>query len=286
MNDNMDNEDIEIKVLLEAVRLKYGYDFTQYASASVSRRVKKALSESGLEKISEMIPRIIYDRKFFNSFVRNLSINVTEMFRDPLFYCELRERVIPYLQTFPHIKIWSAGVSSGEEVYSLAILLKEEGLYDRSMVYATDFNDIVLESAEKGIYPADNIQKSTKNYQKAGGRESFGKYYHADYGSAIFDRSLKKNIVFANHNLVTDSGFGEMNLILCRNVMIYFNLELQNHVFQLFDSSLCNNGFLCLGSKETIDLSVIADAYMPVSKKHRIYQKKIHRQGGTLKNAE
>ncbi|MCP3873231.1 MAG: protein-glutamate O-methyltransferase CheR [Desulfobacteraceae bacterium] len=270
----MNNEDIEIMALLKAVRLKYGYDFSQYAGASLTRRIKKCLADSGLKYISEMIPLILYRKAFFDTFLNNFTVNVTEMFRDPLFFLSLRKKVVPYLHTYPFIKVWSVGVSTGEEVYSLAILLKEEGLYEKCLIYATDFNDTVLETARKGIYPAENIKKSTQNYQKAGGVNSFGTYYHADYNSVIFDRSIKKNIVFANHNLAIDSVFGEMNLILCRNVLIYFNRDLQERVLRLFDESLCNNGFLSLGSKETLNFSTIADYYTPVVKKHRIYQKK------------
>lgn len=271
---NSENEDIEIKLLIEAIKLKYGYDFSRYALASLTRRIKKGLAESGFGKISELIPPLLYDKPFFNDFVQNLSVNVTEMFRNPLVYRAIREKVVPYLKTFPFVKIWSAGTATGEEVYSLAILLKEEGIYDRCLIYATDFNDTVLESAQKGIYPAANIKLSTENYQKAGGKESFGRYYHAAYNSAILDRKLKKNIVFANHNLVTDSVFGEMHFILCRNVMIYFNLELQNRVLNLFNNSLCPNGFLCLGSKESIDFSKISNKFVSIDKKMKIYQKK------------
>jgi chemotaxis protein methyltransferase CheR len=270
----MDNKDIEIKLLLEAILLKYGYDFRQYADASLTRRIKKGLSETNLDNISEMIPHIIHDKAFFNSFLHNLSVNVTQMFRDPLFFLSFRKKVVPYLKTFPFIKVWSVGTSSGEEVYSLAIILKEEGLYEKSLIYATDFNDTVLEKAKKGIYPVDDIKKSTLNYQESGGKKSFASYYHSDNSSVIFDQSLKKNIVFANYNLVTDNVFGEMNLIFCRNVMIYFNRELQDRVLTLFKDSLCNNGFLCLGNRETIDFSSIAESFVPVVKKHRIFQKK------------
>jgi chemotaxis protein methyltransferase CheR len=270
----MDNQDIEIKLLIDAIRLKYGYDFRQYSGASLTRRVKKGLAGTDFKNISEMIPQIIHDKAFFNSFLSNLSVNVTKMFRDPLFFLSFREKVVPYLKTFPFIKVWSVGASTGEEVYSLAIVLKEEGLYEKSLIYATDFNDTVLSIAKKGIYSNEDIKKSTLNYQKAGGKNSFASYYHADYDSVIFDRALKKNIVFANHNLVTDSVFGEMNLIFCRNVLIYFNKDLQNKVFNLFSESLCNNGFLCLGSKESISFSDIADSFVPVVKKQRIFQKK------------
>jgi len=274
----LNDQEIEIQLLIEAIKLKYGYDFSGYSKASLTRRILKGLSESSCKKVSELIPLIIHDKNFFYTFALNLSVNVTSMFRDPPFYKQIRETIIPYLKTFPFIKVWSAGVASGEELYSMAILLKEEGLYDKALLYATDFNDAVLQNAEKAIYPADEIKKSTKNYQASGGKESFGDYYHADYKSVIFDRALKKNVVFANHNLVTDGVFGEMHLILCRNVLIYFNTDLQNRVLNLFDDSLCPNGFLCLGTKETLEFSDIDEFYTPVAKKQRIYQKKIVRQ--------
>ncbi|MBF0203258.1 MAG: protein-glutamate O-methyltransferase CheR [Desulfamplus sp.] len=230
----IDYEDIEIKLVLEAVRLRYGYDFTNYAYASMKRRLKKTLEESSMKRFSDMIPMLIQDKNFFRLFLKNISVNVTEMFRDPHFFLSIRQQVVPYLKTYPFIKIWSAGVSTGEEVYSLAILLREEGIYDNCIIYATDFNDNVLETARNGIYPEKDMQLNTSNYQKAGGKESFASYYHADYNSVIFDNSLKKNIVFANHNLVSDGVFGEMNMILCRNVIIYFNRTLQNNVLKLF----------------------------------------------------
>ena len=267
-----DKEDIEIKILLEAVRLRHGYDFRQYAAASLARRIRKCLSDSGLSRISDMIPLIIHDKDFFQGFLHNLSVNVTQMFRDPNFFLTLRRQIVPYLDTFPFIKIWSVGVASGEEVYSLAIILKEEGVYKKALIYATDFNDTVLNRAQKGIYSADSIQTSTVNYQKAGGKTSFAEYYHADYDSVILDRSLKKNIVFANHNLATDSVFGEMNLILCRNVLIYFNKDLQDRVLELLRASLRPHGFLCLGTRESVEFSRVAHDFEPVDKTQRIFQ--------------
>ncbi len=267
-----DKEDIEIKILLEAVRLRHGYDFRQYAAASLARRIRKCLSDSGLSRISDMIPLIIHDKDFFQGFLHNLSVNVTQMFRDPNFFLTLRRKIVPYLDTFPFIKIWSVGVASGEEVYSLAIILKEEGVYKKALIYATDFNDTVLNRAQKGIYSADSIQTSTVNYQKAGGKTSFAEYYHADYDSVILDRSLKKNIVFANHNLATDSVFGEMNLILCRNVLIYFNKDLQDRVLELLRASLRPHGFLCLGTRESVEFSRVAHDFEPVDKTQRIFQ--------------
>lgn len=270
----MDSEELEITLLLDAILGRYGYDFRGYARASLTRRIRKGMEESGCTRISELIPRVIHDKSFFLSFVRHLSVHVTEMFRDPSFFKALREEVAPYLATFPFIKVWSAGIATGEEVYSLAILLKEEGVYDKTRIYATDMSDIVLKKAQKGIYPIEMIKKSTRNYQLSGGRSSFGNYYHADYHSAIFDRSLKENIVFANHNVVSDSVFGEMNLILCRNVLIYFDVNLQNRVLQLFYDSLRPNGFLCLGSKETLEFSEVKDSFTPIAGDQKIFQKK------------
>ena len=268
------NEEIEIKLLITAIKLKYGYDFSHYSKASFNRRIRQGLKQSEFNNISELIPKIIYNKSFFAEFVENLSVNVTEMFRNPQVYRIIRKKIIPYLKHLPFIKIWSAGISTGEEVYSLAILLKEEGIYNKSLIYATDFNDAILKKAKKGIYPIRKIKQNTKNYQESGGKESFADYYHADYNSVIFDRKLKENIVFANHDLVTDNVFGEMDLIFCRNVLIYFDNKLQNHVLQLFEKSLCQNGFLCLGTKETIDYSDISSLFVKIDNKMKIYQKK------------
>lgn len=271
----MDIEEVEIDLLLDAMLKRYGYDFRGYARASLTRRIHKGLEEAGLARISDLIPEIVHSKEFFTRFVRNLSIPVTEMFRDPDFFKALRREVIPYLKTFPFVKIWSAGVATGEEVYSLAILLKEEGVYERVRIYATDFSDSALEKAKKGIYSAELIKQSTRNYQASGGKNSFGEYYYAEYDSAIFDRSLRENIVFANHNLATDSVFGEMHMILCRNVLIYFDMDLQNRALRLFSESLRMNGFLCLGSKETIDFAEIKDEFIDCCKRQKIYQKKL-----------
>jgi chemotaxis protein methyltransferase CheR len=271
----LENKDIEIQMLLEAIYLKYGFDFRSYARASVKRRILHRLVNSGMENISAMQHRILNDADFFNTLLLDLSINFSEMFRDPSFYLALRKKVIPVLKTFPFIKIWNAGCSSGEEVYSTAILLKEEGLYKRSQIYATDFNDVILQKAKEGIFPVDRIKEYTTNYQKSGGKKSFADYYNAKYEYAAISQSLKKNIVFANHNLVTDGVFGEMNLIMCRNVLIYFNRELQNHVFQLFHSSMTRYGFLCLGSKEDLNFSNVRDSFENFDKKEKIYKKKL-----------
>ncbi len=277
MTDFKDNDtqNIEIELLLEAIYRKYGYDFRDYSRAHVKRRILHRLVDSGLKSVSEIQGQILYDKKCFEKLIKDLSINVTEMFRDPNFYKTVRQEVIPVLKTYPYIKIWHAGCSTGEEVYSFAIMLKEEGLYNRTQIYATDFNRSVIEIAKKGIYSIENIKNYTVNYQKSGGKSSFSDYYIAKYDSVILDQSLKQNIVFAEHNLVTDSVFAEVNMIVCRNVLIYFNRELQNKVLRLFDESLVKGGFLGLGSKETIMFSEINSHYDVVSEKEKIYKKKI-----------
>jgi chemotaxis protein methyltransferase CheR len=268
-----ENEKTEMQLLLEAIYLKYGYDFRDYAKASIRRRILRMLSLSGLKTISEMQHKLLYDKEFFETLLMDLSINVTEMFRDPSFYRALREKVIPELKKFSFIKIWHAGCATGEEVYSMAILLKEEGLYEKARIYATDFNEEIIKKAKEGIYAVDRMKEYTCNYQKAGGLASFADYYTARYDHAIMNTFLKKNIIFADHNLVTDAVFGEMNLILCRNVLIYFNRELQNRVFRLFRDSLCKDGFLCLGAKESVRFSEYSDEFEDVVKKEKIYRK-------------
>ncbi|MDP2724101.1 MAG: protein-glutamate O-methyltransferase CheR [Bacteroidales bacterium] len=279
MNSGIDDTNqtinIEIDLILDAIFQKYGYDFRNYSRAHVKRRLLHRLSSSHFKSISQMQHEVLHDPMFFQEILKDLSINVTEMFRDPKFYLALRQEVIPLLKTYPFIKVWHAGCSTGEEVYSFAIVLKEEGLYDRVQIYATDFNRNVLETAKKGIYPINRIKEFTANYQQAGGKQSFSDYYMADYNSVIFDQSLKKNIVFAEHNLVTDSVFAEVNIIICRNVLIYFNRDLQNKVFSLFTESLINGGFLCLGSKETIQFSNNAPQYDILNPHEKLYKKRI-----------
>lgn len=266
---------IEIELLLEAIYQRHGYDFRGYSAAHLKRRLLNKMNQENLKSLSEMQHLVLHDPHFFESLLKDLSINVTEMFRDPAFYMAFRQEVVPILKTYPFFKIWHAGCASGEEVYSLAILLKEEGIYNRAQIYATDFNVNIIEVAKKGIYPIDRIKDYTLNYQKAGGKHSFTDYYLAKYNSAIIDQSLKKNIVFAEHNLVTDTVFAEMHVIICRNVLIYFNRELQNKVLNLFDESLVHGGYLGLGSKETIQFSDQKDHYESISKEMKIYKKKV-----------
>lgn len=273
-NELIENERLEISLLLEAIYRKYGYDFRNYASAHTKRRLQHRLMLDDLRNYSEMQHRVIHDEVFFNKLLLDLSINVTEMFRDPWVYAKVRELVLPHLQTYPFIKVWHAGCSAGQEVYSMGILLEEEGLKDRAQIYATDFNELILEKAKAGIYPMDVVREYTANYQKAGGKHSFSDYYTANYENVVIKQSLKDKVLFSSHNLVTDGVFGEMNLIFCRNVLIYFDRELQNRVFDLFYESLSPGGFLCLGSKESLKFSNVHDKFEPVSERERIFRKK------------
>ncbi|MBF0537911.1 MAG: protein-glutamate O-methyltransferase CheR [Nitrospirae bacterium] len=273
VDDARENEDIEVRILLEAIYLKYGYDFRNYARASLKRRIAQRVALSGLEKVSDLIHRVLYDRDFFDSFLNDLSIKVTEMFRDPSLFLAMRNQIIPLLRELPFIKVWIAGCSTGEEVYSMAILLTEEKVYEKTRIYATDFSEAALNKAKDGIYNISDMKKYTSNYQQAGGVESFSGYFVAKYDSAIMNQALKKNITFSKHNLVTDGVFGEMNLIVCRNVLIYFNRDLQDSVFRLFVDSLCEGGLLALGSKETIRLSKYSGCFDDISKEEKIYSK-------------
>lgn len=272
-------EQLETEVLLETIFRRWGYDFRHYARSSLNRRLKHRLQMSKLEHLSDMIPRIIRDEEFFELLLKDLSVTVTEMFRDPSFYVSLRKEVIPILKTHPFIKIWHAGCATGEEVYSMAVLLKEEGLLHRTQIYATDYNNRSLEIAREGAYSLDHIQKFTANYSAAGGSACFSDYYTAKYNAAKLSETLKQNITFANHNLVTDQVFGEMHLIVCRNVLIYFDNTLQDQVLSLFNESLSYRGFLCLGTKETIDFTAVRDKFETVSRKSRIFRS-IARGGG------
>ncbi len=267
-------EEIELELLLEAIFKRYGYDFRNYSKASMKRRVKLFMAKTNLKKISEVTTQLLYNETFFQALIQNFSIPVTEMFRDPDVYVSLRENVLPFLKTYPFVKIWHAGCASGEEVYSLAILLHEEGLYDRTTIYATDFNEDMLQRAKQGIYPLGEIKTFIDNYNKSGGTASLADYFEAHYDSVIMSQSLKKNITFARHNLAVDSVFGEMNLILCRNVLIYFDRNLQDHVLHLFDKSLIRGGFLGLGKKETIQFSTVSPSYDAIDQERKIYRKK------------
>jgi chemotaxis protein methyltransferase CheR len=272
-------EKIETELLLEAIFKHYGYDFRDYASASLKRRLQHNLTVNQCKTISELLTKILHDKKAFEKLLYDISVTVTEMFRDPYTYKSIHKYVIPVLRTYPYIKIWHAGCATGEEVYSMAILLHEEGLLEKTHIYATDINLRSLEIAREGIYPADEIKKHTKNYQLAGGKHSLSEYYHVKYGSAKIIDFLKKNITFTYHNLAVDHSFCEVQVIICRNVLIYFNQSLQNHVLKLFDNSLCNGGFLYLGSKESIQYTSLKEKYEAVAPEDRLYRKRYPKEG-------
>jgi len=268
-----DLERIEIELLLEGIFRHYGFDFRSYAYASIRRRLWKRIEEERLTSVSALQERVLHEPEMMEKLLLDLSINVTAMFRDPNFYQTFREHVVPLLRTYPFIRIWHAGCSTGEEVYSMAILLREEGLYDRSRIYATDINEVVLQRAKAGIFPLERMQEYTDNYIRAGGKRSFSEYYTAKYGGALFDQSLTKNVVFSQHNLVTDRSFSEFNVILCRNVLIYFDKTLQSKVHSLFYDSLMTFGVLGLGHKESVRFSPHADRFEELEPNEKLYRK-------------
>lgn len=266
-------ESIELALLLEGVFRQYGYDFREYALASLRRRVWRRVKEEGLESITALTDRVLHDPGCMSRLLGDLSINVTAMFRDPHFYVAFAEHVVPQLHTYPFTRIWVAGCSTGEEVYSLAILLTEHGLYERTRIYATDINQVVLEQARQGVYPLDRMQEYTDNYIRAGGMRSFSEYYVAAYGGALFDQRLRDNVVWAQHNLAQDGSFNEFNVILCRNVLIYFDRVLQNRVHRLFYESLDRRGTLCLGNKESVRFSAYESCFEEVDGDARLYRR-------------
>ncbi|TYP75533.1 CheR family methyltransferase [Paenibacillus methanolicus] len=272
-NGASERERIEIALLLEGLYQLYGYDFRNYAFSSVRRRIWHRVHAERLPNVSALTERMLHDRETMNRLLADLTIHVTEMFRDPEVFLAFRQHVVPMLRTYPFIRIWHAGCSTGEEVYSMAILLKEEGLYDKTRIYATDMNERVLDLAREGVFPIDRMQTFTRNYMEAGGKDAFSRYYTARYDSVLFHSELKENIVFAQHNLVTDRSFNEFNVIFCRNVMIYFNKELQNHVHGLLYDSLSTFGVLALGTKESINFTRHADAYDELDAHSRLYRK-------------
>ena len=268
-----DLERIEIELLLEGIFRHYGFDFRSYAYASIRRRLWKRIEEEKLSSVSALQEKVLHDPAMMEKLLLDLSINVTAMFRDPNFYVTFREHVVPLLRTYPFIRIWHAGCSTGEEVFSMAILLREEGLYDSARIYATDINEVVLQRAKAGIFPLERMQEYTDNYIKAGGKRSFSEYYTAKYGGALFDQTLTKNVVFAQHNLVTDRSFSEFNVILCRNVLIYFDKALQSKVHSLFYDSLAMFGVLVLGSKETLRFMAHEECYQQIAPPEKIFRK-------------
>ena len=266
-------ERIEIRLLLEGIYRHYGFDFRSYAYASLRRRIWKRVHSDGLTTISALQDRVLHDAGMMERLLLDLSINVTAMFRDPGFYVAFRREVVPVLRTYPFIRIWHAGCSTGEEAYSMAILLEEEGLYDRTRIYATDINEVVIRRAKEAIFPLDRMQEYTQNYLRAGGHRSFSEYYTAMYDGALFTPRLVRNIVFSQHNLVTDHSFAECNVILCRNVLIYFDRSLQRRVHSLFYESLPMYGYLGLGNKESLRFTGFEDHYEAIDHREKIYRK-------------
>lgn len=267
----MNIDRVERHLFLEGIFLRYGYDFRQYAEASLDRRLAALLSRFQTPSLLEILRRVLESHDIFREVLPYLTINTTEFFRDPAFFRSLREKVFPWLRTYTKIMIWTAGCSTGEEVLSLAIALNEENLLKRTIIHATDINPDVIKAAKFGIFELSNMQTYNKNYVEAGGAESPSHYYTAEYGLARFDPMLLQNVVFSEHNLVTDAPFIEAHLIICRNVLIYFNQSLQNRAFNLFVSSLAPKGFLGIGSKESLRFSAVATQFEPIDLKQNIF---------------
>lgn len=272
-NERLELETLEIQLLTEGIYRHYGFDFRDYSVPSLRRRIWKRVYAEGLTTISGLQERVLHDGQCMERLLLDLSINTTAMFRDPTFYLAFRHKVVPMLRTYPFVRIWHAGCSTGEEVYSMAILLQEEGLYDRCRIYATDINEPVLQRAKEGIFPLASMQENTSNYIAGGGKGTFSEYYTARYDFAIFRPALRENVVFAQHNLVTDASFNHFNVIICRNVFIYFNNSLQDRVHQLFLQSLEMFGILGLGKKETIRYTSVAENYDEIDAEERIYRR-------------
>jgi chemotaxis protein methyltransferase CheR len=272
-SDELDLEQLELELLLEAIHRRYGFDFRDYAPASLRRRVRRRMDGEKVETVSALQELVLHDPAVMERLLLDLSVNVTAMFRDPTFYVAFREHVVPLLRTYPFARLWVAGCSTGEEVYSIAIVLAEEGLSDRVRIYATDINQAVVERARLGVFPLDKMQEYTQNYIRSGGTRSFSEYYVARYDGAQFSRTLADGVVFAQHNLASDAAFNEFNVITCRNVMIYFAQPLQQHVHRLFYDSLAMFGVLALGQKETIRFSPHEECFEELDPDERLYRK-------------
>jgi len=268
-----DVEAVEVQLLLEGIYRQYGFDFRGYAPGSLKRRLWRRAYSENVETLSELQARVLHDPAVMERLLQDLSINVTSMFRDPSFYVALREKIVPLLRTYPFVRIWNAGCSTGEETYSLSILLHEQGLGDRVRIYATDINETVLETAMAGAFPLDRMRDYTENYLRAGGTEEFSTYYSIDGAEARFDPALRERIVFAQHNLVSDGAFNTFHLVVCRNVMIYFGKSLQDRVNELFYESLETFGVMALGHKESVKFSPHEDSYEVMDTAERLYRK-------------
>ena len=272
-NSESESEDIEVRLLLEAVFMKYGFDFRGYSRLSVKRQILKIVKDENLRNISELQHRLIWSESYFQNILPRFSINVTEHFRDPSFYNYFRDEIVPVLKTYPSLKIWHAGCATGQEVYSMAILLKEENLYDKTQIYATDINTKALDTAKEGVYSDKGLELCSKNYSRTGGERSFSEYISTQHHSFVMNEELKRNISFFDHNLVTDETFVEAHVILCRNVLIYFDEDLIQRVVKLFHNSLHNHGFLCLGSRERIMGHDTEGKFKFFSSDEKIYRK-------------
>jgi chemotaxis protein methyltransferase CheR len=266
--------DLELRLLVDAIYLKYHYDFRGYAAASLKRRLTTAMTRFGCQTLSQLQDKLLHEPATFPPLLDYLTVQVSQMFRDPAYYKALRDDVVPLLRTYPSLKIWVAGCSAGEEVYSLAILLREEGLLERTLIYATDINAHALKKAEAGVYALELLPEFTRNHQRSGARSSLSEHYTAAYGRAIFDKTLRRHMVFADHSLATDSVFAEVHLVSCRNVLIYFDRSLQDRALGLFREALVRKGFLGLGTKESLRLSAHRDAFESFSAAERIYQRR------------
>ena len=266
--------EIEQRLLIDAIYHRYHYDFRGYAQASLKRRLQTALPQFGCKTLSQLQDRVLHDPAVFPGLLQYLTVQVSDMFRDPGYYQSLRREVVPLLRTYPSLKVWVAGCSAGEEVYSLAILLHEEGLLERTLIYATDINPHALRAAELGVFELDRVAAFTENHARSGARSSLSDYYTARYGRVVFDKSLREHVVFSDHSLATDSVFAEVHLVSCRNVLIYFERELQNRALGLFREALCHRGFLGLGSKESLRFTAHAEAFDDFVPEDRIYRKK------------
>ena len=267
-------EDVELRLLMEAILVKYHYDFRGYSRASLKRRLRQAKEHFHCRSFSQLQDRVLHDAGVFPQLLNYLTVQVSELFRDPDYFRAIRERVVPYLRTYPSLKVWVAGCSAGEEIYSLAILFREEGLEDRTLFYGTDINPEALRKAEAGVYELDRLPQFTENHRRSGGKSSLSDYYTAAYGHAVFDRTLRRRTVFSDHSLAADQVFAEVQFVSCRNVLIYFDRELQDRAVGLFHDSLSRRGFLGLGSKETVRFSRYADAFEEYARDERIYQKR------------
>jgi chemotaxis protein methyltransferase CheR len=265
--------DIEVRLMLEAVYLRYQHDFRDYAVTSLRRRMRQAMHRFGCDRLAQLQDRVLREPDIFAQMLQYFTVQVSEMFRDPPYFAALRREVLPLLATYPSIKVWVAGCSSGEEVWSLAVLLAEERLLDRALIYATDINPEALRKAEAGVYPLDRVAQYSRNYQAAGGTGSLSDHYTAAYDGVVFDRRLRRNIVFADHSLATDTVFSEVHLVSCRNVLIYFNPALQDRAIGLFRDALVHRGFLGLGSKETLQFGAHAHEFEALVPPERIYRR-------------